>query len=183
MTSSLAFSASESQEAIAFISNAMWNALRQNRRVLNSIEILTELARRGIERKEIADALDIDAGGVTRLFYAIEKNPKGTPRKLTHDEAVILASKFQLERGPPPLPPAVWRIVARHIASKLALPLREDDPRLQDLVGDLAAFSRFVRNRQVQGLVEAADHFFDAMQSRRELEQADQTGTRPQPAS
>ena len=179
MASSLAKSASESQALIANLSNAVLNALRQNAPMLGSKEILSALEDKGVPRKEIADVLKVDPSQITRLYG---DNPNQKPRKLTHDEAVILATKYELEsdQGPKPLPPAVWRLVANRIAIRLQLPLREDDPRLQELVRDLAAFSRFVRNRQVQGLVEATENFFDAIDSRREPEEADRRETDPQ---
>jgi len=180
MTPLLAENASQSQGLIANLSNAVLNALRHKRPMLGSREILEALERMEVPRKEIADALNVDPSQVTRLYG---DNPNQKPRKLTHDEAVILVNKYELEpdEGPKPLPPAVWRLVARRIASRLQLPLKEDDPRLHELVADLAAFSRFVRNRQVQGLVEAAENFFDAIQSRRELEEANPPETHPQP--
>jgi hypothetical protein len=177
MASTLALSARVSQEPIADFFSASAASLRHKARVLGSKEILDELRRRGIEKTEIAKALSIHPSQVSRL-YAEE----GKPRHLRHDEAVKLVAAFQLEQGPPPLPPPVWRLIAHHIAARLALPLQEDDPRLQDLVGDLAAFSRFVRNRQVQGLLEAADNFFEAMRSRREHDPIDPLETDPQPA-
>jgi hypothetical protein len=178
MASSFAENASGSQALIANLSNALLLALRHNPPMLGSREILDALERRGVERKEIAEALSVDPAAVTRLYETEKK-----PRRLLHDEAVILVEKYKLEpeQGPKPLPPSVWRLVAHHIATRLQLPLREDDPRLQELVTDLAAFSRFVRNRQVQGLVEATENFFDAMRSRQEPEEAVPPENHPEP--
>jgi hypothetical protein len=146
--------------------------------VIGSQEILAELTARidrgDIEKVDIASVLGIHPSGVTRLF--------ADGRQLKHDEAVKLVAAFRLEPSVPPLPPPVWRLVAHHIAAKLALPLKEDDPRLQELVRELAAFSRFARHRQVQGLLQAAEHFFEAMQSRGETELADPVESDPQPA-
>jgi hypothetical protein len=177
MASTLALSASHSQESIANSFSASCDSMRHKARVLGSKEILDELARRGIEKAEIAQVLGIHPSQVTRLYAEEDK-----PRHLKHDEAVKLVAKYGLEPSVPPLPPPVWRLIARHIAARLALPLREDDPRLQELVGDLAGFSRFVRNRQVQGLLRASENYFDAMQSRQELESAGQLEIDPQHA-
>lgn len=181
MAYSLAENASQSQAVIANLSNAVLCALRQNPLMLGSKEILAALERRNIPKTDIAKTLGVDPSQVTRLFT---DDPNQKPRHLKHDEAVILVTKYGLEpdQGPKPLPPAVWRLVAHHIASRLQLPLEEDDPRLVDLVGDLAAFSRFVRHRQVQGLVQAAENFFEVTQSRRELEEEDLPENHPQPA-
>lgn len=181
MAPSIALSASESQATLAFLINALLDPLRHNTTVLGSGEILSMLDKKGVDKKDIADVLGIHPSQVTRLFYALENNPPDTPRKLQHDEAVKLVAAFRLEPGAPPLPPAVWRLIAHHIASRLALPLQEDDPRLRELVRDLSAFSRFVRNRQVQGLIEASENFFQAMQSQQELEPTELQETDPQP--
>jgi hypothetical protein len=183
MAPTLAENASRSQGKIAFLINAPCGRISHKRPVLGSIEILRELERLNVDRKEIAKLLDIDAGAVTRLFYALRDNPPQTPRKLQHDEAVKLVEKYRLEQSPPvpPLPGAVWRLVARHASLRLGLSLEEDDQRVRDVAADLAAFSRFVRNPRVQGSIDAAQNFFEAMQSRREVEPIDQPENDPQP--
>lgn len=175
----LAENASISQESIALLVNARCCGLRQKGRVLGSKDILDELARRGIEKTEIADALGIHPSQVTRL-YATDKKP----RQLKHDEAVKLVAKYRLEQAPQAkvLPPAVWRLVAHHAASTFGLSLEEDDPLVRAVSADLAAFSRFFRNPRVQGTIEAAQNFFDAIESHREPAPGDPPKTDPQPA-
>lgn len=183
MAPTLAENASRSQQEIAFLINAPCGRISHKRPVLGSIDILRELDGRGVDRKEIAAALEIDAGAVTRLFYALVEDPPQKPRKLQHDEAVKLVEKYRLEQAPQAavLPASVWRLVAHHASLRLGLSLEEDDERVRDVAADLAAFSRFVRNPRVQGSVEAAQHFFDAMQSSREVGLADQPENDPQP--
>lgn len=180
MASMLALSASGSQGSIAVLFNAWQKSLRHKARVLGSKEILDELARRKVERSEIAEVLGIHPSQVTRLYETDKK-----PRQLKHDEAVKLVARYGLETPPQAssLPWAVWRVVAHHASLRLGLSLDENDPRLQAVASDLAAFSRFVRNPRVQGTLEAAQHFFLSMESARpEAELADRSETTPQPS-
>lgn len=129
--------------------------------VLDSRELLAQLDARGVRNADIARALKIDPARVTEM--------KKGQRRLLLDEAVKLVEAFELESGPaaPPLHPAVPLLIARHIVGALGLKLKPDDPRLQELVADLSAFSRFVRDPQVRESLEAAEQFFLAMNLRR----------------
>lgn len=178
MTTILAKNASDCQAAFDIFSNAPALQLRHKTGVLGSKEILTELERRGIARGDIAKTLDLDPSQVSRLYNFSDK-----PRKLTHDEAVKLVAKYRLEQAPevPHLPAAVWRLLAHHVSSKLGLSLEEDDPRLRGVAADLAAFSRFVRNPRVQGTIQAAEIFFQTLQSVQEPEPVDPPENDPQP--
>lgn len=177
MPATVAENASYVKSGLEILSNAPSLTLRHNGRVLGTQEILTELERREVPKADIAKVLGVDPSQVTRLFAT-----EGKPRHLKHDEAVKLVEAFGLEQGPdlPPLPPAVWRLVAHHIAEELELPLKGNDPRLPSLTADLAAFSRFLRSRPGQGLVEAAEHFFEAMRLRSEIELEEPRKNHPQ---
>ena len=127
-------------------------------------ELIAALEGKGISNTQIARALNIGNSRVTEL--------KQGSRKLKHDEAVRLVERFGLEsqssQPAMPLPPAVIRLVAGHIANALGVDADPDSPQMQELVADLAAFSRFVADPQVRESIAAAEGFFRAMRLRRQ---------------
>lgn len=152
---------------------ALAGSYRTNQ-MLTTVEILRALQDK-FDRGEITKGQIAAAGGfspsrVSELFARIAEpgDVDTKPRGLRHDEAVRLVAEFGLESGPPPapLPAEVCGLVVRHVAGKLGVPLQDDDPRLEALVGDLTAFSRFVADPQVRGSIEMAEGFFRAMSLR-----------------
>jgi hypothetical protein len=136
------------------------DAFVQPARVLDSRQLLARLAERGVKNADIARTLKIDPARVTEMR-------KGQ-RRLLLDEAVRLVQTFGLESDQvAPIHPAIPQLIARHIVRTLGLELEPQDPRLQELVADLSAFSRFVRDPQVRESLEAAEAFFRAMDLRR----------------
>jgi hypothetical protein len=132
--------------------------------VLDRSELLTRLNEKidakQVRNVDVAKALDLPSSRIPELLRG--------ERKLYYDEGVKLIEAFGLEPSPlGPLPPATVRLVVRHLAEELGVPLQEDDPRLREIVADLQAFARFVANPQVRESIAAAEHFFAAMKVRR----------------
>lgn len=174
--------------SVAFASSHLSNSVVELRvrgshsyGVLNRDELLARLNAK-VEAKEIrnvdiAKALGLPDSRIPALLRG--------ERRIFYDEAVKLVEKFELEQAPlaQPLPPAVLRLVARHISSALDLSLEPDEPAMQELLADLQAFSRFVADPQVRASIESAEAFFRAMQLRRPTTSpANQPRTDPQPA-
>lgn len=178
MAPTLAENASVCQALFADFSNAPRVSLRHKGRVLGSKEILGELERRGVEKKDIARVLGVDASQITRLF-----STEGKPRKLQHDEAVRLVEEYGLEQGPDALPvhPALLRLLVHHVAATLGLPLELEDPRVATVTVDLAALAVFVRDPSVKDLVEAAEMYFRALRTRAQNSEEGPPETDPQP--
>lgn len=147
-------------------------------RVLNREQLLTRLKEKvsagEVRNVDIARALDLPDSRIPALLRG--------ERRLFFDEGVKLVESFGLEPGLPPLPDVVWRLIARHIASKLDLGVEPDSPQMQELLADLAAFSRFASDPQVRGSLEAAQGFFRAMQLRPRGSPAVLQETDPQPS-
>lgn len=135
-----------------------------HRRVMmTTAEILDALEAKGVRNSDIARALNIGPSRVTEI--------KAGARNLKHEEAVKLVETFDLEPASSqqvaPLPASIMRLIALHIATALKVPEPPDSPVMQELVADLAAFSRFVADPQVRESITAAESFFQAMRLRR----------------
>jgi hypothetical protein len=157
-------------------------AYRHNALVLTTRDILTALREKGVPNSQIADALDLDASRVTELYWNIDENPKGKPRKLSHDEAVKLVQVYGLEPGQraTPLPLQMLRLVVRHVATKLGVPPARTEAQMADLAKDLLAFSEFVSEPRVRRSIDSAEDFFQAMILRSRAESEAPPGTDPE---
>jgi hypothetical protein len=147
--------------------------------VLNREQLLARLREKvatgEVRNVDIARALDLPDSRIPALLRG--------ERRLFYDEAVRLVEAFALQPVLPPVPDAVWRLVGRHIASRLGLPVEVDDPQMVELLADLQAFSRFVSDPQVRESIEAAQTFFRAMQLRPRVAPTDQSENDPQRVS
>lgn len=149
-----------------------------NRPVLTSSEVLTELKTRGVSKSAIARALGLPAARITEMYYThgVEPIPEGTKsqtRKLSWDEGAVLYREFNLGGAEPPTPGLsrpVARLVAQVLARKLGIELDPESRELQELAATLQAWSRFDADPHVRGSVEAAMGFFLGLELHQEQE-------------
>jgi hypothetical protein len=127
--------------------------------VLDTDQILALLEERGIRNVDIANALGLPDSRIPEI--------KRKSRALKLDEGVKLVRAFGLELNQPvpPLPPAISRLIVRHLAEGLGA--EPDEARLQELSEDIRAFSEFVADPKVRRSLDAAESFFQAMRLRR----------------
>lgn len=151
--------------------------LRQPASMFDTDELLARLKQKRVKNIEIARALNLPDSRVPEI--------KRKDRALKLDEAVKLVRAFGLEQDQAavPLPAPVVRLLVRYIASALASPLEEIDPRLEELTADVQAFAEFVADSKVRRSIEAAEGFFRAMHLRRpKVDVAAPRETDPRPA-
>jgi hypothetical protein len=134
-------------------------AMRQRGRVLDTDQLLALLDEKGVRNVDIAKALGLPDSRIPEI--------KRKERALKLDEGVKLVRAFGLEpaQAVVPLPPAISRLVVRHVAE--ALGADPGEARLADLSEDLRAFSEYVADPKVRRSLEAAEAFFQAMRLRR----------------
>jgi hypothetical protein len=120
--------------------------------VLDTDQILALLEERGIRNVDIANALGLPDSRIPEI--------KRKSRALKLDEGVKLVRAFGLELNQPvpPLPPAISRLIVRHLAEGLGA--EPDEARLQELSEDIRAFSEFVADPKVRRLSTQQNHSF-----------------------
>lgn len=146
--------------------------------VLNTDELLQALENKGIRNVDIARALNLPDSRIPMI--------KKRTRALKLDEAVKLVQVFGLrsDERAAPLPVPVLRLIVQYIVSELGLKIdAESEPRVEDLLKDVQAFSEFAAEPKVRSSVEAAEGFFRAMRLRRPVTALkDRSETRSPPA-
>lgn len=127
--------------------------------MLNTDQLLEQLKANNVRNVDIARVLELPDSRVPEI--------RDKRRALKLDEAVRLVEAFGLESNqtPPQPPAAIFRLVVRHVAVRLGVPL--SDQMLADLAEDIRAFSSFVADPKVRRSVEMAEGFFHALQTRR----------------
>lgn len=127
--------------------------------------LLAKVNAKEITKTEIAEAAGIGKSRVSELFGS------GTGRNLSHDEAVKLVERFQLESPPAqkvsPVPGPIARLVVLYVAQELGIHLEERPDQLEELAEDVRAFAEYVADPQVRESLDAAEHFFRAIRVRR----------------
>lgn len=128
--------------------------------VFDTDRLLEILDERGVKNVQIAKALGLPDSRIPEI--------RQKRRALKLDEAAKLVRAFELEEGRevPALPPAVMRLVVRHVAN--CLRIQPSEQQVADIAEDLRAFGSFVADRKVRQSIEAAEGFFQAMRFRRQ---------------
>lgn len=112
---------------------------RYSRSMLRGQQIMAMLEARGVTPAEIARAIEQPSSRVSELRHG--------RRKLTLDEACILAERYGLEDRPalPPLSEATARLMVLHVARSLGRRLSPEDARVSELAADFQALAEFAQ--------------------------------------
>lgn len=127
--------------------------------ILSRLEELLEA--KSIQKKDIADALNISPQRIAGLFNG--------ERKLKLDEAQRLVEQFNLE-DPSELVSSIATIpvlamLVRHVLQDLAPGVVPESIRIEDTAKDCAAFLRYAADPQVRANIDLAAGFFLALKA------------------